>query len=350
VHNRAGTATGPRIVGIPSRDAIPTTDHAWKDGGSGRTDAAVHSQTRTVVTVSRRAATRFSRAATQVVLAEVCERAGLDPDGAELLRLGENAIYRLHEPPVVIRIARNSEHWAAATKEVAVAEWLGEHDFPAARTWAVDQPLDVDGHPVTFWRYVEGRRGGPGDIRALGALLRRVNALPAPTSFALPPEDVLDRVHTRIERAPIAFADRAFLLALLDDLAAAVAELTYPLAACVTHGDAHVQNLMVTDDEVVLIDFERVAWGQPEWDLGMTATEYVTAGWWTNEQYSAFVDSYGFDVTRWDGFDTVRRVHEIKMTTWLMQNVNESPEIAEEYAHRMLTIRDGRRDVPWRPF
>jgi thiamine kinase-like enzyme len=39
------------------------------------------------------------------------------------------------------------------------------------------------------------------------------------------------------------------------------------------------------DGSVVLIDFERSAWGQPEWDLAMTATEHVTAGWWTGAEY-----------------------------------------------------------------
>jgi hypothetical protein len=37
------------------------------------------------------------------------------------------------------------------------------------------------------------------------------------------------------------------------------------------------------------------------------------------------------------------------MTTWLMQNVNESPEIAREYETRMLTIR-GQSGPRWRPF
>lgn len=300
--------------------------------------------------MSGRAVSKFSGDVTMAVLGLACRRAGLDPDGAKLLRLGENAIYRLRELPAVVRIARNMDHWAAATKEVAVAEWLSKHDVPAARTWAVGQPLGVDGHPATFWHYIDGRRGGPRDVRTLGELLRRVHSLPPPDTFDLPREAVLERVQPRIERAPIPPADRVFLLDLLGELSSAIAELRYPLPPCVTHGDAHVQNLMVTEDGVVLIDFERVAWGQPEWDLGMTATEYVTAGWWSDEQYAAFVESYGFDVTSWDGFDTARRVHEIKMTTWLMQNVNESPEIAEEYERRMLTIRDGRRDVPWRPF
>jgi hypothetical protein len=52
----------------------------------------------------------------------------------------------------------------------------------------------------------------------------------------------------------------------------------------------------------------------------------------------------------WPGFDTLRRVNEIKMTTWLMQNIGESAEIEREYHARMETIRGERSDRAWRPF
>ncbi len=300
--------------------------------------------------MSGRSVTSFSRESTKAVLHSACDRIGLDPDDAELVRLGENAIYRLRSAPAVVRIARNADHWPDATKEVAVAAWLDVCGVPAARTWPVAQPLDVDGHPVTFWRYIDGRRGAPGDVRALGELLRRVHALPRPDGFALPPEKVLGRVETRIERADVPPADRSFLLGLLDELAAAVAELSYPLSPCVTHGDAHVQNLMVTQAGVELIDFERVAWGQPEWDLSMTATEFVTAQFWTADQYRTFVESYGFDVVDWSDFAVLRRAQEVKMITWLMQNIHESRAIRDEYDNRMATIRAGRPGAPWRAF
>ena len=107
---------------------------------------------------------------------------------------------------------------------------------------------------------------------------------------------------------------------------------------------------MIRDHQPVLIDFERFAWGQPEWDLAMTATEYLTAKWWTDEEYRQFVDAYGYDVTSWaEGFDILRAVHELKMTTWLMQNVAASPEIADEYQVRMRTLR-GEPSSRWRPF
>lgn len=301
--------------------------------------------------MSGQSVTTFSRESTRAVLGTACRRVGLNPMDAELLRLGENAIYRLHGVDAVVRIARNADHWADATKEVAVSTWLTASDVPAACTWeAIDQPIDVEGHPVTFWHYIDGRRGGPEDVRALGEVLRRVHALPPPHDFALPPEDVLGRIEARVDRAQVPREDRAFLLDQLAELASAIGELSFPLPSCVTHGDAHVQNLMVTSQGVELIDFERVAWGQPEWDLSMTAAEFVTAQFWTPDQYREFVDSYGFDILEWSGFSILRRAHEIKMTTWLMQNVDESSDIRSEYASRMATIREGRPGAPWRAF
>lgn len=297
------------------------------------------------------ATSTFSAESTRSILRGAAARLGVDPAGAELLRLGENAIYRLHDAPIVVRIARRAEMWRDAAKEVDVAEWLAASGVPAARLWPVEQPVDVEGHPVTYWRFIDGRRGGPSDVRALGELLRAVHELPRPTQFDLPQQSPLQRVRPRIERAEVPEDDRRFLLDLFDELTDAIKHLYFPLGETVNHGDAHVQNLMVTGaGEVILIDFEGFCWGHPEWDLATTATEYLTAGFWTTDQYAAFTESYGYDVTTWPEFSVVRRAREISMTTWLMQNIAESSAIHAEYETRMATIRSGRPGHHWQAF
>ena len=294
----------------------------------------------------------FSAEAAESVLLMACEIAGLDTGGARLVRLGENALFHLPAESAVVRIARTMDYWRDVVKEVAVARWLANHQFPAAEACEIPQPIQVADHPVTFWRFINGRRGGRNDIVYLGALLRRLHSLARPTMFDLPEEDILGRVRGRIDAASVSSADKDFLLSRLGELAAEIPRLRYPLAPAPTHGDAHVQNLMFPGTQAVLIDFERFAWGQPEWDLSMTATEYQTAGWWTESEYGQFAEAYGYDVTSWaDGFPVLRAVHEIKMTTWLMQNVHESPAIAEEYEKRMRTIRGGAAGPGnWSPF
>lgn len=275
---------------------------------------------------------------------------GESSSGAELLRLGENAIFRLGAAPIVVRIARGMDRWADATKEVAVSVWLADKGISAARAVDIPQPVAVDGHPVTFWEYIDGRPGNNGDVRELGAVLRRLHTLDAPAALSLSSDSPLLRVGQRIARAPISDADKEFLSALTGRLSEELGRTPFVMPPCVTHGDAHVQNLMFVDGRSVLIDFERVGFGQPEWDLSVTATEFVTAKFWTSSEYQDFVDSYGFDVTSWSGFDVIRRIQELKMTTWLMQNVRESPEIQSEFERRMAVIRAGRPDGAWRPF
>ena len=292
----------------------------------------------------------FGEATASRVLERACARAGFEGSGAELLRLGENAIFRLAGDATVVRVGRSLEHWDDACKEVAVARWLAEREIAAVSALPLEQPLEVDGHPVTFWQYLDGRRGRPDDVRDLADVLRQVHDLPKPAEFVLPRENPLERVEARIARARVPEDDQAFLRSLLEELSSALRNLRFALDECVIHGDAHVQNLMVTAEGPQLIDFERVAWGQPEWDLAVTATEYVTAQFWTTDEYEAFVDSYGFDVMDWSGFPVLRRVQELKMTTWLMQNVDESADIRAEYENRMEAIRAGGPRGAWTPF
>lgn len=298
----------------------------------------------------RHTAPPFTARLAAQLLAESCKAVKMDTVDARLVRLGENALYHLPAESTVVRIARTMDYWADSANEVKVARWLARECFPAAEVLDLAQPIEISGHPVTFWRYIDGRDGGRGDIGTLGAVLRRLHALPKPTTFLLPNEDILGRVESRIASANIPLIDKEFLQSQLHGLQSEMAILQFPLPPAPTHGDAHSENIMIRNGVPILIDFERFAWGQPEWDLAMTATEYESAGWLTAAEYESFSSAYGFDVRSWTGgYEVLRRVHELKMTTWLMQNIDESPDVAEEYQVRMRTIRDGIK-ATWSPF
>src|SRR5262249_54417002 len=156
---------------------------------------------------------------------------------------------------------------------------------PAARVSSIPQPMNVDGHPVTLWKFISGRDGDRRDVAALGHVLRQLHSMPRPTTFSLPDPNIFARVDLRIQAAPVPDVDKAFLLERLEKLQSELPRLQYPLNPAPTHGDPHVKNLMISDGNAVLIDFEAFFWGQPEWDLATTATEFVTAKWWTPEEY-----------------------------------------------------------------
>lgn len=94
------------------------------------------------------------------------------------------------------------------------------------------------------------------------------------------------------------------------------------------HGDAHIQNVMIADGEPpVLIDLEAFAWGIPGWDLAKTAAE-ASMGMYSDRDYAAFTAAYGYDLTTWSGFPVVQAVMQVKMVTWMGQNVDHSPMCA----------------------
>ncbi|MEU3963205.1 aminoglycoside phosphotransferase family protein [Streptomyces buecherae] len=284
------------------------------------------------------------------LMKRACGVAGLDSRGAVLIRLGENALVRLACVPVVVRIARSEEYLPQVVNEVAVSRWLTTVGFPAAKTFeGVEQPIVVDGHPVTFWHLItEGvRKASYGD---LGRMLKDLHALTPPDGVRLPRFDVFGRTELRIERAPIPCDDRAFLRSRLRELRDGVETLAFASVRTPVHGDAHVQNLMVgTDGRAVLIDFENFSFDHPEWDLMVTAVEHHSLGWQTPAQYADFVAAYGRDLHNWPGYGVLRGIQELRMTTWLMQNVNESAGAASEYRRRIAALRDDSARRDWQP-
>ena len=86
-------------------------------------------------------------------LEQACATAGIDAEGARLLRVGSNAVYRL-KPPVIVRVSRPGADAGQVRRTVAVARWLESARYPAVRAVDVDQPVAADGHLVTFWEAV----------------------------------------------------------------------------------------------------------------------------------------------------------------------------------------------------
>jgi aminoglycoside phosphotransferase (APT) family kinase protein len=295
---------------------------------------------------------RFTSDSARDVLEEACRVTGLDAAGATLLRLGENAIFRLSEPSssVVVRIPRDVSRLPVARRELCVSRWLNEAGVAATRVVdeVPDQPRMVAGHPVTFWRAVDSQPQRP-TVVDLAGLLRELHALDD-SPCELHQFDPLSTVRPRLERGlDLPAADQDFLAARCKEIAEALSEITPVLPPGPIHGDAHTGNLLGGAGAAVLIDFETFAVGPREWDLVPVTVGHARLGI-SGADLDEFVAIYGFDVRDWPGYPVLREARELGMTTWLAQNVAESTAIAAEVALRVDSLRNGDLDRAWTPY
>ncbi len=283
---------------------------------------------------------------TLAFLHSACTPAGLDPTGAECLRMGENAIYRLRGG-VVVRIGRAGQQ-AAARREVAVARWLEDAGIPAVQVVReLDQPVQVADRAVTFWHALPPHEHGtPAQV---AAALRRLHSLAPPRGVDLGEIAPFVRLDERIDAArTLTEEDRAWMRTHVDELRRRWPELPSGLPWCVVHGDAWVGNVVSTEDgRVILLDLERTSIGPPEWDTVHTAIKHTSFAWITADEYAAFCDVYGHDVTEWAGFALLRDIREFRMTCMAAQHAATHNGGHDQAAHRLACLRNQHGARPW---
>lgn len=294
--------------------------------------------------------TDFDADAAAAILRKACEVAEVDPDGIEMLRFGDHAVFRVYGGRIVCRVGRSPDRLTAVRREVTVAEWLAAEGYPAARlVTAAEQPVVVEGHPVTFW---EGLADGDKYASAgeMGVLLRRLHEL-EPPPFALPLLQPFDKVAQRLGRATIPDTTRVFLRSMADDLTAEYGHLQFALPVGHLHGDFNIGNVLHdAAGRPKVIDLDGFVTGPREWDLVQTAMYFDSFGWHTEAEYADFVAGYGFDVREWPGYSVLRSIRELLMVTWLSQNASTNPSAAEEVEKRVESLRSGGSRRDWAPF
>jgi Ser/Thr protein kinase RdoA (MazF antagonist) len=286
-----------------------------------------------------------------VLLKQACSIAGLDADGARLLRLGSNAVYHL-TTPVVVRIARYDTDQESADRSVAVARWLASVDYPVVHAIDVDQPITIDGHAVTFWQSVSDDGDEYATVAEVAEVFARLHELEAPSYLHLPTLKPFANASKRITSNEwLSLDDRRFLTGLLATLQEKYAHLEFVLPAGVIHGDAGIGNVLHdSHGKPVVIDLDGFAIGPREWDLALTAIYYDSFGWHTREEYETFVSVYGFDIRQWPGYPTMRAVREFLMVTWVIQKAGGSEQIAAEARKRIAALHNGASRKDWQPY
>lgn len=281
--------------------------------------------------------------AARAALNEACAAVGIDPRGAEPVRIAENQIWRV--AGVIVRIAP-PDRLATAVREIRVARWLADNGVRAVAPLAAEQPLERAGHVVTFWQEAPAHSHGSIDDVALA--LRELHAL-APPEFAIGRLEPLVRVRERLAAAvSLPEGDRQWLLGLHDDLAGRwAAGLPPGLPVCAVHGDAWPGNIVRAGGERLLMDLERFSFGPPEWDLTSTAVRTRTTGAVTEADYARFCALYGHDVTDWPGYDLLAATRELRLVTYAAQHAGTHPEWRAQAQHRVDCLRGRAGPRPW---
>ncbi|MGI5194031.1 phosphotransferase enzyme family protein [Streptomyces sp. CA-288835] len=277
---------------------------------------------------------------------DVLAAAGLGRDGAELLALGENAVFAVGN--LVVKVGRDAELLDRARRELAVAHWLAEADVPAVRAAEPEARL-VAGHPVTVWHRLP-KPIRPAEPRDLAELLRRVHALPTP-AFNLPRRELLSGVERWLRLAGDAIdpADAAYLRERRDGFTTSAAALTPHLPPGPIHGDALPRNVHVGPDGPVLVDLETFSADLREHDLVVMALSRDRYGL-PAEAYDSFTDAYGWDVREWEGCAVLRGARETASCAWVAQHAPSNPKARKEFERRVASLREGDATVRWYSF
>ncbi|WP_257135968.1 phosphotransferase family protein [Streptomyces sp. t99] len=224
---------------------------------------------------------------------------------------------------MIVRIAREGQS-AAAAREVRVARWLARENVPAVRLVDVEQPVEADSRPVTFWAELPPQQHG--SVEDVAELLARLHSLTTP---AIEPGylDPFVRVGERLHAATtIRDDDKQWLNALHSDLLAAWAERPAGVPGRAVHGDAWPGNIVRTAGGVLMMDLERFSVGLPEWDLVSTAVRAKTTGAVSAREYDRFCAVYGYDVTAWEGYPVLAHARELRMVTYAAQHTADNAE------------------------
>ena len=258
------------------------------------------------------------------IVRRACAKAGLDATDATPIRLAENEIWRLPSAGVVVRIPQSHLH-QSDSRAVAISRWLASNNVSAVQALDdIEQPIDVDGRGVTFWKELPAHSSGT--INDVARLLRQMHHLPIP-DFELGRVEPFVRVEERIRSATFLSAeDQGWLLDLRRELEHEWTQLPEGLSECVVHGDAWTGNCVVdAAGRAYFLDFERASIGPPEWDLVSTAVR-LSIGGLQRDEYLEFCQIYGRDVTEWPGFAALRSIRELRIASWAAQVATSHPE------------------------
>lgn len=279
-------------------------------------------------------------------LRDAVRSVGLDAHDAHRVWQHATLVYLLPAEQIIARMKQGNEASVAAERAVAVTRWLCAQGFPATEPADVEQPVRLDNYVVTFWWYYPQKKRQSPEPFHLGALLRQLHQFPPPP-IELPVYQPLAKFAAVTQASGSLTADdREWLLAQRATLLDTYHQLNFPLGVGHIHGDAYPGNVLWNGDRPMLGDWDETALGPRELDLANTH-QGVRFGR-TARQLSAFNAAYGYDVTAWAGFQTLRAIRDLHTLSPHIRLADHGDEqAADQMRHRIRTLRQGKTTTLW---
>lgn len=282
--------------------------------------------------------------------AQVARKAAqqFDSGEVELLRSGMNYVFA--SPTTVIRMGQANEE---AEAQVDLAQYLigmGIRVPAPLTTPTINGPTII-----TVWERIPTTNEAI-DYQQLGEVLAKVHRIEAdllPTTRPVPlfsearwlqVEQNLEAVrHSGIlDRQDIAILKAASL-----DING-WKDLVDGAGLVVCHGDVHPQNVLMTSGEVVLIDWDTICLGPPQWDHAALMT---WAQRWGGEPdaYDNFASGYGSDFRSNPTALSLARLRLLAPTINLASRASRDERFKAELERRMQYWRGDTEAVAWTP-
>lgn len=267
----------------------------------------------------------------------------------ELLRSGINDVYAVDD--LVIRLAPPD---ADVERQTKAAEMLAREGL--AIPALVDSGI-VEDRPFTAWERVEADPSAVVDFRQLGAAINRLHHID--------PAAVADEL-------TLPWCDEASWLDLDANLDIAEAADVVPLAdieilrgrwhelrswgdrcraagrAVVCHGDVHPQNMIMRHGQPVVIDWDTICLGPPQWDHAALLTWSERWGGETSA-YPDFAAGYGISFAGDHLANDLARLRLLAPTVHLIVKGADSARHAAEARRRIAYWRGDTTATTWTP-
>lgn len=281
------------------------------------------------------------------VACEVANRNGVQ-HAPVLIRSGFNDVYRIGD--LVVRVAGVG---VDVDRDIAIGAFLKLAGVPVPDAIEAGQ---THGFSYSVWEYLSSHEPEPIDFRSFGSSIRALHDLGVDSfaDFGLPWCDELEwlNVDSKLGEVRSAQALPDEDLRLLEGHAARLRSWGDQCRAAsrrvVCHGDVHPQNVIMRDGKAVVIDWDTICVGPPQWDHAALMTWSERWGG-AESDYNDFADGYG------DSFGTdplatmLAEVRLLAPTVNMLLRAADDPRFAAEAELRMRYWRNDPGSPSWSP-